>query len=348
MNDVPKPTCITCRLVFDAFDDQRNHYRTAWHAFNLKRKVSKLPPVSSEIFDAKVAEFKQKQAVKNDQLSKKTHKYRKGKNRRKFVPNHTPIDESGSINPVLPEEEIEPEKTEEELIAERLASAQPIPLTESLFDSHESKDMESNLEYMRVKYGFFIPYIDALHDLEGLLSYLGEKVGIGYSCIYCPREFYTASAAQSHMRDKSHCKFIFFEKEEEYAEFYDLSQCGFNQVEVDDEEEGDENSKQIVLMREEPATLLSEIGELVLKSGATIGHRSLQVYYKQHIRPRQQQSKSLVVQLKEHYAKVGIKEREKNFNRYERSARRRAQNYRVGTGIKANKLQTFFKQQDDY
>ncbi|KAJ1678435.1 pre-60S factor rei1, partial [Spiromyces aspiralis] len=37
-------TCLTCQIAFHTAIEQRNHYRTDWHRYNLKRKVAGLPP----------------------------------------------------------------------------------------------------------------------------------------------------------------------------------------------------------------------------------------------------------------------------------------------------------------
>ncbi len=50
-----------------------------------------------------------------------------------------------------------------------------IPLLTCLFCNKEFNDMQKCLDHM-LKHGFFVPYIDFLVDLEGMLEYLGEKV----------------------------------------------------------------------------------------------------------------------------------------------------------------------------
>lgn len=47
-------TCITCRVAFKDPEIQRQHYKTDWHRYNLKRKVAELPPVTAENFQTKV------------------------------------------------------------------------------------------------------------------------------------------------------------------------------------------------------------------------------------------------------------------------------------------------------
>lgn len=57
-------TCITCRVAFRDLEIQRQHYKSDWHRYNLKRKVAELPPVSVEEFQKRVIA----QRGKEDQL----------------------------------------------------------------------------------------------------------------------------------------------------------------------------------------------------------------------------------------------------------------------------------------
>ena len=47
-------TCVTCNVWFKEAEPQRQHYKTDWHRYNLKRKVVGLPPVSAEAFVRRV------------------------------------------------------------------------------------------------------------------------------------------------------------------------------------------------------------------------------------------------------------------------------------------------------
>ena len=48
-------TCITCHVLFQNADFQREHYKTDWHRYNLKRKIVELQPVTEDDFKQKVA-----------------------------------------------------------------------------------------------------------------------------------------------------------------------------------------------------------------------------------------------------------------------------------------------------
>ena len=47
-------TCVTCHVAFKDPENQRTHFQTEWHAYNLKRKVAAMVPVSKAEFESKV------------------------------------------------------------------------------------------------------------------------------------------------------------------------------------------------------------------------------------------------------------------------------------------------------
>ncbi|CRK98431.1 CLUMA_CG011789, isoform A [Clunio marinus] len=49
-----KFTCLSCSVLFKDGDTQRAHFTSDWHRYNLKRKVSELPPVTAEEFQSRV------------------------------------------------------------------------------------------------------------------------------------------------------------------------------------------------------------------------------------------------------------------------------------------------------
>lgn len=58
------------------------------------------------------------------------------------------------------------------------------------------------MHHMTVAHSFFIPDIEFLVDVEGLIQYLGEKISIGNVCLYCNgrgKGFHTLEAVQKHM-----------------------------------------------------------------------------------------------------------------------------------------------------
>jgi pre-60S factor REI1 len=47
-------TCIACRLEFTDNVVMKEHYKSDFHRFNLKRKAAGLPSVNQQLFDQKV------------------------------------------------------------------------------------------------------------------------------------------------------------------------------------------------------------------------------------------------------------------------------------------------------
>lgn len=173
---------------------------------------------------------------------------------------------------------------EEQIEADSVATPAPapgsIPVTDCLFCSHHSHSLSKNVAHMTKEHSFFIPDIEFLVDLRGLLSYLGEKVGFGKVCLWCNekgKSFYSTEAVQAHMTDKSHCKlYTDGDAALEFADFYDFRSsypdaCDVADAEIKDGELPDDKTVEI-----DDETL-----ELTLPSGAKIGHRSLMRYYKQ-------------------------------------------------------------------
>ena len=52
----PLFTCLSCSIAFLNPEDQRAHYRSDLHRYNMKRRVANLPPVKAEAFNRKILE----------------------------------------------------------------------------------------------------------------------------------------------------------------------------------------------------------------------------------------------------------------------------------------------------
>lgn len=108
------------------------------------------------------------------------------------------------------------------------ASRRQLSPSDCLFCTQRSNSIEDNLRHMHKSHSFFIPDTEFLQDLPGLLTYLGEKLAVGNTCLYCPnggKEFGSLEAVRAHMRDRAHCK-IAYETENdrlEVSDFYDFT-----------------------------------------------------------------------------------------------------------------------------
>ena len=192
----------------------------------------------------------------------------------------------------------------EQTIDEKIAAARArLSPEQCLFCSESSSSLESNLTHMSVAHSFFIPDAEYLVDIPGLILYLGEKIAIGNICVYCNKDFRTMDAVRKHMLDKGHCKIAYDTEDErlEVSDYYDFTSsypdAQKKKVDSEDDEEWEDmdvedgNVDEVV---EEGTSSDDEndLGnnqltygdtpyELVLPSGARIGHRSMRRYYAQ-------------------------------------------------------------------
>ena len=371
-------TCITCRVAFRDASIQRAHYKTDWHRYNLKRKVAELPPVSAETFQEKVLaqrdaasassqskheicevckkHFTSRNSYENHIQSKKHRDAVIAQEKKKEMLEETgdgKSDENSAKidtkDDSLPEEHID---TDSE------CEPEPLDAAECLFCPHESSDMEQNLSHMSKAHGFFIPELEYLADLKGLIEYLCEKVGVGYMCLYCNergKTFYSVESVQQHMTDKCHCK-IYFEGDStlEYAEYYDYTKSY-----PDHKEAGKEEGEDAELVGDKPQEPLPlpdanvEVNddlELVLPSGSKLGHRALKQYYRQRLPTQDQRKSAMIGRLMAQYRALGwrgygggeggeLRQRDEAWGRRMRKARD------LKLSVKANKFQPHLRPQ---
>ncbi len=385
---LPQFTCITCRVAFKDADIQRAHYKTDWHRYNLKRKVAELPPVAADAFQAKVlaqreadsAVGESKHRVCEDcrkhftSLNSYESHLRSRKHREMAAaaiaaskPSKGDIEanqrnlEESAESQVPPcstgaDKEAKGEEKEEGVGVQTDSDceSEPLGLTECLFCPHESADMEKSLSHMSKTHGFFIPELEYLVDVKGLISYLCEKVGVAYMCLYCNEKgktFHSVESVQQHMTDKCHCK-LFFDGDAalEYAEYYDYSKSYPDHKEVESSEGDAESSSSQALAVPETSIEVNEDLELVLPSGSKVGHRALKQYYKQRLPTMEQRKSALITRLMAQYRALGwrgygkgeaavMRARDEAWGRKMQKARD------VKLGVKANKFQPHLRPQ---
>ena len=170
----------------------------------------------------------------------------------------------------------------------------PLPVASNIciFSNKTFDNTDDCVDHMATEYGFFIPDAEYLVDLEGLLTYLGEKVKLGHLCLYCQKMFVDGYAVQNHMISKSHCKIAYDTEtdETELADFYDFSST-YEDVASDEEDDTME---------------VTHTGELKLPDGKVLGHRQFRVYYKQYYRPADDRA-PVLAQQREELLRLGCK-----------------------------------------
>ncbi|KAH8553831.1 C2H2 type zinc-finger-domain-containing protein [Umbelopsis sp. PMI_123] len=315
-------TCMACQVAFRSGEGQRNHYRSDWHRYNLKRKVADLPPITAAQFDQKLQvnqkNTEEKKAEQNaftgeceacrktfgtqnsfnNHIQSKKHKetVTKAASRpQKTAPKDTAEQKPATVDLVVDENMSESEVNE--IIDKRISEAVRLTELECLFCTEKSDTFDDNMAHMTKVHSFFIPDIEYLVDLRGLIKYLGEKISVGNVCLYCNgkgRAIRSLEAVRAHMIDKGHCKIAYESDEDamEVVDFYDFSSSypqGYDPENPDVDAELAQLTNDIQLGEDEM--------ELILPSGARIGHRSLQRYYKQSFKPDDSRDSVLINKL---------------------------------------------------
>jgi len=442
-------TCITCRIIFSGKDlsggldgidaqtraaaMQKEHYKTDWHRYNLKRKVADLPPVTAENFQERILAHKTQSSEEGKDTSCRCDTCGKFFNTANAYTNHL---QSKKHKEMLAAAETVEKRTgdcdaevkrmneknrkasasasgggqekKDELNAELkratqgfgvgktlsmssqsqkgakshkveefFSEAQPdddndewedvddedddddvdyqveaLAVNHCLFCPQESDSMETNITHMTITHGFFIPDLEYVVDLEGLMAYLGEKVGAMRMCLWCnerSRVFTELRAVQQHMTDKGHCK-IFHEGDAvlEYADFYDYRAAASGESVEDGVGDAE-------LDRRMPHTGDTEVDDtgfqLVLPSGCTVGHRTLQRYFRQKLKPGRElvlhSNPSSISKVMTQYKALGwlgttgpaAMQKAKDIA----YANRMRSRYEMHVGVKSNKLQRHFR-----
>lgn len=378
---MPLFTCITCRVSFADSDIQRRHYKTDWHRYNLKRKVAEMPAVTAEVFQQKVIAQKaeleaQKQSktktmhcqlcgktfssenAYSNHLSSKKHKdMEAGKAKRDGSVNTEGLSSSKTTTEESKEtggQNMDPENAESSSFDDNNdddddddVEEDTLEVEDCLFCPHHSISLEENMKHMTRSHSFFIPDLEFVVDLKGLLTYLCEKVGIGNMCLHCNdkgKSFLSTEAVQSHMVDKGHTK-INYEGNAvlEYADFYDFS-SSYPDHNSDEEDLNDE-----IQSKDNTLAVNEQTLELCLPSGAKLGHRNMHHIYKQNLPPKRSHHSKVIQNIMADYKALGwhgtianasrqkVKDvRLKNIQQAKRA---------VDISVKANKLQRHFRPQ---
>ncbi|XP_031626788.1 zinc finger protein 622 [Contarinia nasturtii] len=374
------PTCLNCNVRFQNADIQREHYKTDWHRYNLKRRVADLPPITAEDFQKRVLQQRASDELAQQEvtlycgvcrkqfISEKSHQNHL--NSKKHKENVQIAEKKGQNlggqadipmiqaqkkeeNTVANKVEEDDDDDEDDMEVEEVDSDEwdddfenPIANNDCIFCGEHSEDMVENVKHMSSVHSFFIPDTEFITDLDGLLMYLGEKVARDFICLWCNdrgRTFYSLDAVRKHMKDKGHCRMLHEGLAlAEYADFYDYSSS------YPDHEDGMDVDTEVAA-----EVLEGDEYQLVLPSGAVIGHRSLLKYYKQRLNPNRAlvpKNKKLHKVLSEYRALGWTTTQQAAAAKKARDIhhmKRQYQKWSQKLGVKANKLQRHFRPQVD-
>lgn len=200
-------TCLNCSVKFKDADNQREHYKSDWHRYNLKRRVAELPPITAEEFQKRVLQQRKvdeqaKQEITlyctacrkqfatdksyDNHLNSKKHRENAERLEKdsqlidgKDVPmktvqvkNMNDAKESIADADDIEIEEVDSDEWDED-------TENPIANNDCIFCTHHSENLVDNVKHMSIAHSFFVPDAEYIIDLEGLLLYLGEKVTRG-------------------------------------------------------------------------------------------------------------------------------------------------------------------------
>lgn len=419
-------TCVTCHVGFNEHELQRDHYKTDWHRYNLKRKVADMPPVSYQDFSERAklqkdqeaqvkgptemfcqacnkhftnensfANHKQskkhkdnesafisaikatdndKESPKTENLIEKLLNVKSNRNEKKAIQMNEYLKKlEREVAKAEAAEEPEEDVDETDLNWEDIGDededmdtfdeSQGIPINDCFFCDSKFSSLEDKCEHMAKVHTFFIPDMGHVCDLEGLVKFLGVKLGVYHVCLWCSTKCYrNLESVKKHMRDKGHQK-MKFEGETllEYTDFYSFD--GDSTVE-EEFEILDESSFTVVDGSTSSVALYSRDGqsniikendsefELVLPSGAKLGHRSLFRYYKQSFGHRNLELKAqgnltlrdkyLAISMGQNYTAAETKKSVKDMAFFQRYS----QKWKSELGSRNNKLQKYFRRQD--
>jgi pre-60S factor REI1 len=321
-------TCASCRVLFASVEEQRNHYQSEWHRYNLRRKVADRPPVTEAIFHSKVqsatssqadAMEAQKEAAKSREClpCRKTFAsaaaFENHVNSKKHIEatamkntidtvvriieptsnNNTNInsakDQQNDQLISLPENPTDAEI--DAAIQKHLENAKDrLKTSDCLFCPGHFDSTEEAINHMNSQHSFYIPDLDYLTDLEGLMRHLADKVSVWHSCLFCGNEakqpFPSLEAVRRHMLDKGHNKIRFDDQgSSELADYFDHSALEFNDQEDLDDFVTDNEDEFPDGFAHDALILAPDESELVLPNGMRLGSRIYRPYYRQYLMP---------------------------------------------------------------
>lgn len=256
-------TCASCHALFQSAEDQRTHYQSDWHRYNLRRKVSELPPVTIAVFEQRSSILKTDSLGGAEVTTFDCRPCRKTFSSENAFSNHilskrhlATLKETVDVDRNSPsslESSLESKSTSfgkvssknkpdlidlidvskasveeiEEAFRQRLDVTKRLKPEDCLFCPFVSIDADASFEHMQKSHGLYIPDLEFLQDRAGLLAYLADKLAVALCCIACPlgkAPFSSLDAVRKHMVDCGHTKIRFDDDGmNELADFYDYS-----------------------------------------------------------------------------------------------------------------------------
>jgi pre-60S factor REI1 len=338
-------SCNACNKEFEDSSEQKLHYKSEWHRYNLKRKVSGVPGVTEALFMARQAAI----AAEKNKLNETpmlyscalcNKGYRSSKAHAQHLTSRSHIlrtsngdEETAIIKPlalkkpaqqVPPVDEVSDESDEWTEVDEDDDNDTNVVVDddddelEQEWDASccfmcdkENRSIESCMVHMHKQHGFFIPDVEYLKDPRGLLTYLGLKVKRDLICLYCNDRclpFSSLEAVRKHMVAKSHCKVHYGDGgDEEEAELEEFYDYSSSYMDEDGEQmvASDDVSNGVELGSGGSELIISRRSENG-KTVKALGSREYLRYYKQKPRPTPENDIALTLALAARYRSMGL------------------------------------------
>ncbi|ODQ76973.1 hypothetical protein BABINDRAFT_163879 [Babjeviella inositovora NRRL Y-12698] len=311
-------TCNTCGIQFPLAVLQRQHMKTDWHRYNLKRRVAQLEPLTSEVFAGKVLAQKAhenllpevedeygfvvhnkiassaRQVTKKDmRKQEKIQKLARGRAVAATVAREaspasvysafslggsTTGEDDTGSELNFTTTEDEISSAEEESEEETAEEDEMIEISECLFCGTIHASVEDSADHMFQKHGLYIPHRDKLVDLSGLIQHL-----IDYIVDNDNRCLNCSFAGRNLESTRQHMLSkahcrLRYETKEDKMEVEQFYRFEASPLSGLDVEMDDDVDSQYQTVEVDASGV-----ELVLPTGSRIGHRSMNRYYRQRI-----------------------------------------------------------------
>jgi hypothetical protein len=238
-------TCSTApNVIFSSRAELAEHYKSDWHRYNLRRRAAGLQPITKDVFDKVVLAANSKNKPNEP---KQDHLKKKDVTTTTTTSNNNNNNNKPTTNQQQQQPPIITERNVDRLIVEASQNFMYDPRC-CLWDRNSklntnnnnnnnkiSPDIETNLDHMHREHGFYIPDMQYVINVEGLLRYCAEKIWVGRICLFCDKSFRSGEATAVHMTTKGHCR-IPWETEddiEEYGDFYDFSKMDSEKLDLE-------------------------------------------------------------------------------------------------------------------
>ena len=135
-------------------------------------------------------------------------------------------------------------------------------VNQCLFCNYVSPTMDLNVNHMGKQHGWFVPEMEFLVDMKGLINYLSETIQVLHQCLYCHKQVHTSAGVQTHMRDRGHCMIAYSTEDEQMdvGEFYDF-RATYEDSDSEDEDDETEGGVNLGKKRATKTTITNENGE---------------------------------------------------------------------------------------